>query len=193
MYSGFLSEMGSHDQALVEIRTARELDPISVITNVSAGWIFYYARQYDRAIEQCRNVLELDRQSISAHDCIGSAYLEKGSYEQALEEYRMAVTNSGNDPLRLASLGRAYAVAGRKTDAQEIATQLNNAAKTHYVPAYFLGIVYTSLGDKDTAFFWLQQAFQQHDSYLPRLKVEPALDPLRSDSRFAELLHRMNL
>lgn len=193
MYAGFLSETGSHDRALAEIRTALELDPISVITNVSAGWAFYYARQYDRAIEQCRNVLELDSQSISAHDCIGSAYLEKGLYGPAVEEYRLLANSSGNDPSRLASLGRAYAMAGRKSDAQEIATQLSDATKVHYVPPYFLGLVYAALGNKETAFLWLERAYQQHDSYLPRLKVEPGLDSLRSDSRFADLLQRMKL
>ncbi|HXY16260.1 MAG TPA: protein kinase [Terriglobales bacterium] len=193
MYAGFLSEMGNHDHALSEIRTALQLDPISVITNVSAGWAYYYARQYDRALQQCRSSLELDAQSVSAHDCIGSASTEKGLYGQAVEEYQALVTSSGDDPSRLASLGRAYALAGRNSDARQVAAKLNNAAKEHYVPPYFLGLVYAALDDKDTAFMWLDQAYQQHDSYLPRLKVEPGLDSLRSDARFGDLLRRMNL
>jgi eukaryotic-like serine/threonine-protein kinase len=193
MYAAFLSEMGKPDQALAEIRTALELDPVSVITNVSAGWAYYYARQYDRAIEQCRSGLELDAQSLSAHDCIGSAFLQKGLYTQALQEYESVVNASGDDPSRLASLGRAYALAGRKAEAQEIAVRLRNAGSRHYLPPYFLSLVYAALDSKEMAFSSLEQAYQQHDAYLPRLKVEPALDGLRSDPRFGDLLRRMNL
>ncbi|MBV8051435.1 MAG: protein kinase [Acidobacteriaceae bacterium] len=193
MYAAFLSEMGRTDQALAEIRTALEFDPVSVITNVSAGWAYYYARQYDRALEECRSGLELDAQSLSAHDCIGSAFLEKGLYSQALQEYQSLVTASGDDPSRLASLGRAYALIGRKADAQDIASKLKTAGSQRYLPPYFLGLVYTALDDKEMAFSSLEHAYQQHDAYLPRLKVEPALDRLRADPRFNNLLHRMNL
>jgi eukaryotic-like serine/threonine-protein kinase len=192
-YSAFLSEMGNHEEALAQIQTALELDPVSVITNVSAGWTSYYARKYDRAMQQCRAALELDSQSLSAHECIGSVAIEKGLPELAIEQCRWVATASGNDPLRLEGLGRAYARAGKATNAQSIATELSNAAKSHYVPPYFLASVYAALGDTDAAFLWLERAYQQHDAYLPRLKVDPALDTLRSDSRFAELLRRMKL
>jgi serine/threonine-protein kinase len=192
-YSDFLSEMGRHDQALAEIRTAQELDPLSATTVLDAGWVFYYAREYDRAIEQCRKVLELDPRSVSALDCVGSAHMATAAYDQAIAEYSALLTSSGNDPLRLASLGCAYAMAGKKPQAQKVVAQLNEASKIHYVPPYFLGLVHAALGDKDGAFSWLEKAHEQHDSYLVRLKVEPAMDPLRSDPRFEKLLHRMNL
>jgi eukaryotic-like serine/threonine-protein kinase len=193
IYSEFLSEMGRHDQALAEIRTAEELDPLSATTILGVGWAFYYARDYDRAIEQCRKVLDLHPHSVSAGDCLGSAYLATAAYDQAIAEYSALVASSGNDPLRLASLGCAYALAGRKAQAQRVVGQLNAASKIHYVPPYFLGAVHAALGENDSAFLWLEKAYEQHDSYLVRLKVEPAMDPLRSDPRFEKLLHRMNL
>jgi serine/threonine protein kinase/Tfp pilus assembly protein PilF len=193
VYSGFLSEMGRHDQALAEIRTAQELEPDSAITNLSAGWAFYYAREYDRAIEQCRTVLDSDPHSMSARDCVGSAQLASGANDQAIELYRTIAASSGNDPLRLASLGFAYALSGRKADARKVIAQLNDASKVHYVPASLLAEIHAALGDRDKAFSWLEKAYEEHDSFLVRLKVEPALDPLRSDKRFGELLHRMSL
>lgn len=193
IYSDFLSEMGRHDQALAEIRTAQGLDPFSAATILDVGWAFYYAREYDRAIEQCRKVLDLDPHSMSARDCVGSAHLATAAYDQAIAEYGALVTSSGNDPLRLASLGCAYALAGRKPQAQKVIAQLNAASKIHYVPPYFLGVVHAALGDKDNAFSWLEKAYEDHDSYLVRLKVDPVMDPLRSDPRFGKLLHRMNL
>jgi TolB-like protein/Flp pilus assembly protein TadD len=193
MYSEFLSEMGRHDQALTEIQTAQELDPLSSIVILNVGWVFFYAREYGHAIEQCQKVLDLDQHSSSARDCLGSAHLATAGYDQAIAEYRALVTSSGSDPLRLAGLGCAYALAGKRRRAQKIVEELNATSKIHYVPPYFLSMVHTALGDKDQAFWWLEKGYEAHDSYLVRLKVEPLMDPLRSDPRFEKLLQRMNL
>jgi len=191
-YADFLSEMGRHDQALAEMRTAQELDPLSATTILDGGWAFYYARQYDRAIEQCNKVLDLDPRSVSARDCVGSAHLATAAYDQAIAEYSAMVSSSGNDPVRLASLGCAYGLAGKKLQAQKVVAQLDEASKIHYVPAYLLALVHAALRENDKAFSWLEKAYEQHDSYLVRLRVEPLMDPLRSDPRFEKLLHRMN-
>jgi eukaryotic-like serine/threonine-protein kinase len=193
VYALFLSEMGRHEEALREIRTAQDLDPLSATTSLAIGWALYYARQYDRAIEQCRKVLDLDPQSLSARDCLGSSYLATGAYDEAVTNYRDLVTSSGNDPLRLASLGCAYALSGKKAEAEKVIAQIEATAKSHYVPPYLMGIVHAALGQKDKAFFWLEKAYDEHDSYLVRLKVAPSMDPLRSDPRFEKLVQRMNL
>jgi TolB-like protein/Tfp pilus assembly protein PilF/predicted Ser/Thr protein kinase len=192
-YSDFLSEMGRHEQALVEVGIAQELDPLSSTTNLAVGWVFYYARQYDHALEQCRKVLDLDPHFVSAHECLASTYLAKGAYDQALTEYQDLASSSQNDPVRLAGLGCANALAGKKLQARKIIAQLDAASKSQYVAPYFVGVVHASLGEKDQAFSWLGKAFAERDSYLVRLKVEPGLDSLRSDPRFEKLLLRMNL
>lgn len=192
VYSDFLSETGSHEQALSEIRTAQGLDPYSNMISVGAGWTFFYARDYARAIEQCRKVLDLDPRSVFASDCVGSAHLASGQYDQAIAEY-LALTTAGDDTLRLVSLACAYASSGRKAKAQKVVAQLNAASKIHYVPASLLAEIHAALGEKDQAFLLLDQAYEEHDPFLVRLRVEPALDPLRSDQRFEALLRRMNL
>jgi eukaryotic-like serine/threonine-protein kinase len=193
IYSDFLSEMGRHDQALAEIKTAEELDPLSTSNSSDVGWAFYYARKFDSAIEQCRKALDLDPHSMSARDCLGSAQLGTAAYDKAISEFRNLVTTSGNDPLRLTNLGWAYAISGNKVQAHEVINQLNAVSKIHYVPAYLWTPIYAALGEKDKAFLWLEKAYDDHDSYLVRLKVDPAMDPLRSDPRFRDLLHRMKL
>lgn len=193
IYSEALSEMGKHDQALAEIRIAQELDPLSVNTMLAVGWAFYYARDYSHALEQCRKVLDLEPYSLSAHDCLGSALLANGADNQAIAEFKALVASSGNDPLRLASLGCAYAAAGKKTQAQKVVAQLAVASEIHYVPPYFFGMIHAALRDNDKAFSWLNKAYEDRDSYLIRLKVDPVMDPLRSDPRFATLLRRMHL
>ncbi len=193
VYSDFLSEMSRNDQALAEIRIAQDLDPLSTLTSIDVGWALYYARQFDRANEQCHKVLDLDPQSMSARDCLGSALLGAAAYDEAISEFRSLTTASGDDALRLASLGCAYALSGKKAQAHKIIAQLNGTSKVHYVPAYLWSTIYAALSDNDKAFSWLERAYAEHDAYLVRLKVDPAMDTLRSDPRFGDLLHRMKL
>jgi TolB-like protein/Tfp pilus assembly protein PilF/predicted Ser/Thr protein kinase len=192
-YSVFLSAMGRPQEALTEIRTAQRLDPLSLITSSDVGWAYYFARQYDRAIEQCQETLELDPNFVGAHDCLGSAYLAKGNYVRAIEECQRATAGSGNDLLRAAGLGRAYALAGRAAKAKEVLQKLHSASERRYVPPYFLATVYASLGEMDQAFSWLEKAYDVRDTNLTWLKVDDAVDPLRSDARFRELLSRIGL
>jgi serine/threonine protein kinase/Tfp pilus assembly protein PilF len=193
MYSVFLSAMGRAPEAIAEIRTAQQLDPLAVDPSMIAGRTFYYARQYDSAIEQCRNALELDPNSIAAHDCLGEAYLGKRAYESAIAEFRVVASGSHNDPVRLAGLGRAYALAGKRIEAKAVLGKLRTASKVHYVPPYFFSMINAALGNKNQALSWLEKAHNEHDTYLARLRVDEAMDSLRSDQRFATLLQQMRL
>jgi hypothetical protein len=119
--------------------------------------------------------------------------LGTAAYDKAISEFRNLAAASGNDPLRLTNLGWAYAKSGKKVQAHQVINQMNAASKIHYVPAYLWTPIYAALGEKDKAFLWLEKAYDEHDSYLVRLKVDPAMDPLRSDPRFQDLLRRMKL
>jgi serine/threonine-protein kinase len=193
MYSVYLSALGREADAFGEIQTAQRLDPLSLTTSVTAGWIAYYARQYDRALQQCRGVLDLDPNWSSAHECLGDAYTAKGDFPQAIAESQQAATGSGHDPMRLAGLGRIYALAGRKSDARKVLAELNQTSKTEYIAPYFFAMIEGALGEKDQAFAWLEKGFNGRDPYLARLRVDIKMDPLRSDARFKTLLRRMGL
>ncbi len=92
-----------------------------------------------------------------------------------------------------ALLGPAYAAARRTEDARSVLRQLTEASKDHYVPPYPVAAIYTALGDKDQAFTWLSKAYEVHDSWMDYLAVDPRLESLRPDPRFAALLGRMGL
>ncbi len=193
MYSVYLSAMGRSEDAFREIQTVQRLDPVSLFTSLTAGWISYYGRQYDRALQQCRGVLEVDPNWSGAHECLGDVYTAKGDFPQAIAEGKQAATDSGDDPVRLASLGRTYALAGRQADARKILARLNKASKTKYIAPYFFAIIEGALGEKDQAFAWLEKGFNGRDPYLARLRVDVAMDPLRSDARFKILVRRLGL
>ncbi len=190
-YSFFLAALGRKQEALAEIRKAQDLDPLSISTQLTAGFVLYFAREYDKSIEQCQRALELDPNSAGAYDCIGSSYLAKGLYVQAITSFQKASNLSNNDRERLAGLGRAYALADRKSDARRVLAQLHELSQHAYLSPYFLATINGALGENDKAFAWLESAVQERDHYLAWLKVDVAVDPLRTDSRFPELLRRV--
>jgi hypothetical protein len=84
-------------------------------------------------------------------------------------------------------------VAGRRVEAQRVLDWLKEASKHRYISPYSIAVIYLGLGDKEQAFAWLNGAYQERDNWLIYLKVEPRLDPLRSDARFTKLLRLVRL
>lgn len=182
---------GKLEEAIAEDKRALELDPLSVVINWSLGMNYFQARRYDQAIEQERKTLDLDPNFFLAHDTIGASDVEKSMYKEGIAELDKALAVTPGNVLGLMSLGRAYALAGRRADAEKVLDQLNEFSKREYVPAITRVTVYAALGEKDKAFEWLEKGYDER--FLIHIKTEPAFDPLRSDPRFADLLRRMNL
>ena len=191
-YSIFLAAMGRYEEALAEIKRARELDPISLIINEATGWPLYLARQYDQAIAQYRKMLEMEPTFLPTYFDLGRAYLHKGMVEDAIKVHMKLVALSDSHPSAKAALGHTYAVAGRKQAALKILNELRELSKRSYVSPYDIARIYVGLGEKDQALQWLEKAYEERNSFLVNLKVDPDLDPLRSHPRFQDLRRRMN-
>jgi serine/threonine protein kinase/tetratricopeptide (TPR) repeat protein len=191
--SYFLSALGRQQESFSEIQEAQLLDPLSIWTQITAGYVHYFARDYDAAIDQCHKALELDPNSVGAFDCLGAIYLAKGQTEDATSAASKATTLSTGDPSRLVGLGRAYAVARKRADALGVVQKLDQLSQQRYVSQYFPATIYAALGDKQEAFNRLEHAFRDRDGYLAWLKVDFAVDPLRNDPRFQNLVHRVAL
>jgi eukaryotic-like serine/threonine-protein kinase len=192
-YAIYLSSVGRHDEAIDEIKLAQRLDPLSLIINSGAGWIFYMARRQDQAIEQCLRTLDLDPNFVSARVCLGQSYVQKGMYKEAIAELQKARLLAEN-PIVTSVLGYAYAASGQREEARKALDDSNGLSKwRRYTSSYDRAIVYAGLGDRDKAFELLQRAYEDRDSYMIWLKVEPILDKLRSDPRFADLERRVGI
>jgi serine/threonine protein kinase/Flp pilus assembly protein TadD len=192
-YALCLVRLGRLDEAIAEIRRAREMDPLSLIVNADSAWVLYLARRYDQAVEGYRKTLEMDPNFFPAQRHVGMAYVQKGQYLQAIAEFQKALKLSPADTFALGQLGHACALAGQKSEAIRILNALKERSRRGYVSAYDLAAVTTGLGDKDQALAWLEKAYQDRAQWLFYAKVEPWMDPLRSDPRFQDLLRRMRL
>jgi serine/threonine-protein kinase len=181
-----LLSMGRVDEANAEIKRALGLDPFSLIINTNLGRTYLIARQYDRAIEQYRKTLEMDPGFPRAHERLQEAYEQKGMYPEAIADLERVNPQSG------ARLRAAFEKSG-VTGYWQTRIEFDKEATQTYVSPYFTAVKYASLGDKDGAFESLEKAYQERDTWLVHLKVDPMLDALRSDPRYTNLLTRINL
>jgi tetratricopeptide (TPR) repeat protein len=182
--------MGRSEEAISQAKRALELDPLSLSISTSLAHCFYFARQYDKAIKQFKKTLELDGNFVPAHG-IALPYEQKGMYEEAIGEWQTLARLLGNDSEVLAGLGHAYGMSGKRDKAQKVLDELKELSKRRYVQSFHLAIIYLGLGEKDQTFQLLDKAYEQRDEELVLIKVDPRLDPLRSDSRYADLVRRM--
>jgi len=184
-------ELGRHEEAVAELKRALQCDPLSMIINTNLGRAFYTARDYDRALSQFHKTLDIDPSFAYAHAELGLAYEQKGLFEEAVDEFQRGVSLSGGGTYALARLAHAYALAGKTDETQSMLTQLRDLAKQKYVSPYDFAAIYAALGEKEQAFTWLETAYEQRSHWLTHVKVDPRLDPLRSDPRFQDLLDRI--
>ncbi len=188
----YLAKMERFDEAIAELKRAQELDPLSLIINADLGNTYIQAHQYDKAIEQLQKTIEMDQSFYFAHWQLGVAHEMKGDFKNAIAEFQKA-RQLNDDPWVLALLGHISATTGRRDEALKILDQLKQISKRRFVKAYSFALVYAGLGEKDQAFQWLEKSYQDREARITRLKVDPLMDSLHADPRFADLVKRIGL
>lgn len=194
-FSHCLMAMGRTDESLAETNRALIFDPLDLSIQTHLGWHHYFAREYDQAIAPIHKALEGDtspRSRAVPHAILGAVYEQKGMYEEAIANFQEAVGQSGGIPVYIAQLAQAQAASGNRAEVLRLLKELKRP-KQKYVPPEEIGAVYAALGQKDTAFQWLEQAYQVRSPSLVNLKVDPRFDGLRSDQRFSNLVRRIGL
>jgi len=192
-YSIYLGENGQFDEALAEAIRAREADPVSPVIGTVTAQAFYFARRNDQAIEELRRALEMDSSFHLAHWLLAMVYEQTGRYEEAMAEGQKGLTLSGGTPLALGELGHAFAVGGRRAEAQKVVIELIDRSRKGYVAPLDIALVYMGLRNKAQALEWLDRAYEDRSFFLTWAKVDPRFDILRGEPRFQDLLRRMNL
>jgi len=198
----YFANMGRHEEAGVEARLSVELDPLSLLMNMTPGLTSYLARDYQRAEAHLLKVIELEPNFPAAHSVLGNVYVQQGLFDKGMIEYQKVMALI--EGVRIAELsvsaliGHAQAKAGKRSKASKILDELIKASgkgdqASPIVSPHFIAEIHAALGQKDLAFEWLNKAYDQHDVQMVSFRVNPTLDSLRNDSRFTDLLRRVDL
>jgi len=192
-FAAHLAARGRLEDALTHARLAQSLDPVSPIIAAGVAWMHHLARDFDAESEQARRALELDPNFAIGHLRLSLGLAHRARYPEAIGAMRSAVTLSDDSPNLLAALGYISALAGETGAARDSIGMLEGLSRNRYVSAYDVALVHLGLGGKEEALRWLEKAYGERAWGLTFLKVEPALDPLRDDPRFQDLLRRIGL
>ena len=186
-YSIFLATAGRFDEAVKEATKAAELDPLSLIISASLGNRLNEARRYEDAANQCRKTLDMDPNFGLAHLCIGIATVNEGRFQEGIPELQKAIELLPGSPYSMAQLGVAYALSGDRARARKVLDELKNPSRP-YLPAFSIAMVYAGLADKEQTISWLKKGYEERNDDMVYMKIEPVLDPMRSDPRFQDLI-----
>jgi eukaryotic-like serine/threonine-protein kinase len=192
-YGLYLAAMGRKEESIRELKLAGEIDPKSMIIRANLGFVYYLAGDYNRAEEVEKNVIQMDPSFIAAHGNLGQIYLAKKQYAQAIDQFRTALSLSPGYIAGEVELACAYAMAGKKAEAEEILQELEKKSRTQYVSQYDWAMLYSGFRDKDKTLKALEQAYAERNPRLVNLAVHPQFAFLRGEPRFEKLLKEIGL
>ena len=192
-HSHLLLAGGQVDASLAASRNALSCDPLDPILNVHMAWHHWLAREPDEAIAQCERTLDMYPTDHWSPFFAGLSEVLRGNPGAAASALRTAVDRSSGSPVMTAALAQALAVGGEVGEARRMLAGLESAAEERRLLGYEVSLVHVALGDVDTAFAWLDRAYEERSAWLAYAAMEPRLDPLRSDERFTGLLRALKL
>jgi TolB-like protein/DNA-binding winged helix-turn-helix (wHTH) protein/Tfp pilus assembly protein PilF len=190
-YAWHLTALGRNDEAISEMKKAEDLDPLSLIISAELAEEFLIAHRYDEAIKQSQKTMALDPFFAVAHFELGQAFVQKHMYNEAIAELQKAIELSAGSTTFRSNLAYAYAESGKRNEALKILNDLKSNSHDAFSNAPEIALVYVGLDEKDQAMGWLEKAYAER--FNPSVLRRPAFDPLRSDPRFQNLLHRIGL
>ncbi|MDQ6892589.1 MAG: tetratricopeptide repeat-containing serine/threonine-protein kinase [Acidobacteriota bacterium] len=189
-YGNLLAVLGRPEESAVEMRTARDLDPLSADIAWLSGWDLLLGNRVDLAVQEFRRGLTLDPNGGWLRVSLAIALVRQGRAAEAIAE---AEKGSGliDSPLARAVAGGVFAEAGDLPRARRVLGELEQAAKTRYVCPYEVAVIHIGLGEKDQAIQWLERGYRERSTCMPNLKCDWRLTPLHGDPRFRDLLARL--
>ena len=186
-YARFLCARGDFASALEHAQLALDLDPLSVAAHVLVAVVHRCAGNHDQSIVQLEHSRALFPDEFRVYYALAFSLAYGGRLIEAVEAAETAAQIGARSVFALGALGYVKARADEVDVARTILTELKEAAATQYVCPFDIALIHVALADVDDAMKWLHRAYAVRDHALLFIKVDAGLDPVRSDSRFAEL------
>jgi tetratricopeptide (TPR) repeat protein len=189
-YAQFLSNMGQHEEAIAEIKRAVTLDPTALVISGAAGDIYSNAGQHDQALQHLQKTLEIDPNYALTYAFMARVFERKGMFSQALDalEKGWTIDYSENKLKVVAARREAFRRIGERGYWQKL---LEMETTWGGLDAFTKAQIYAQLGQTERALVWLERASQERAPGMARVKIEPAFNRLRADTRFKDLLRRV--
>jgi serine/threonine protein kinase/tetratricopeptide (TPR) repeat protein len=189
----YLAWTGHRDEALAEVQKILRLDPVFPAIALQEAGIYYHLRDYKSLLEAAEKSVAKNPGNWVSHYFLAVGYEGSGRPSQAVPEYQRAVELSQRDSDALAGLAHDYAAMGKRGEAEKILNELQRQANGAYVSPYMIAVTYAGLGQNDKAFEFLEKGYQERSPDIAYfLKADLRLDRLRPDTRFLDLLRRVN-
>jgi tetratricopeptide (TPR) repeat protein len=189
----YLAPTGRLDEGLAEIKRGLDLEPLDINMGGTLAWAYLITAQKEKALEQAQKTYDLEPSHPIGRWILIQISSEVGKYDQAISMAEQWLQTDPTNQFALRDAGIAYAKSGQRNKAEEMIGRFRLLAKTQYVPACRIAAIYVALGDTDKAFEELNKAFESRDWELFRLNADTYWNPLRNETRFKEMLKRLNL
>ncbi len=185
--------LGRKRESLDCVKHTLELDPLSLVMNSNAAFMYFFARDFDAAVERARKTIELDPHFAPPYLCLGQALEQKALFPEAIQAFDRGLVHSERAPFMLAALGHAYAASGNRSAALASLKDLEELSLRRYISPYYFALLSAGSGEAENSLTWLEHALEDRSTWLTWLKVDPRFDALREQPRFHELLGKIGL
>lgn len=184
---------GKYTDAQVTAIKAATMEPKSAAALLDAGWAFFAAGDWDQAADYFRKSIEADPAAPAGYMYYGMTQLKQTKKPEGFASLEKGFDASGQAVWAAARLGAGRAVAGNPRDGEEALVQVSKLGAGKFVSPYDMALIYASIGEKETAFTWLDRAMTERSPRLMDLCFDPFFYRLHSDPRFKGILKQLNL
>jgi adenylate cyclase len=196
-YGLCLSYLGRFDEAIAQIERGIQLDPFFPGTNLHYGRVLFFSRQYDRAAAQLAKTLDLYPDYAAAHEYFGDVCAQRGMSHEAITHWCSALNLNGQSEdarvLEQTFKAAGFDAAVRTLGERQLEKLDAKRARGEYVAAAHYVFVHIKRGNLEDALALLPKMAEEPDWFALQMRVNPILDPLRSDPRFDRITESLVL
>jgi tetratricopeptide (TPR) repeat protein len=182
--------LGDLDKALDALERGSQVEPLLATLPASMVLVRMWRGELKDAIDEGRKAVELHPYLQISRVNYAMALECAGRLDEALEQYQLGSVMSPNLPWTRALEATCLAKMDRQDEAKRILDELDRLRRTEYVDAYYMAMLRDALGQRDDAFAELERAAQENSAFMYSIEVDPKMEALRGDPRFARIRRR---